>query len=310
MLETFLSLNNGPTPLPKGKWSTLTADTIPRYDHAMAHYNGELFVFGGRGNAGAGILNTIRKYNLATNTWSAIATVLPSARQGLTATTIGNKIYVYGGLNGSTKYGDLYAFDPVTNTLTTLSTGLACNGHAAATYNDELYVFGGQATSSTTPPVNTLRKYNPANNTWVTLTTLGEVPKGRFYAAGGISDGRFYIAGGVRDSSMVVPGMDIYDIASNTWLPSVVLVDTNLAAGGVGVTGRLYVIGGNPAGGTSTVYTDTTRAYNTVLGNWSTLEKYPLIEGYMGCCAVGEVIYGFGGYNPTAVQAGLFRYNP
>lgn len=307
MLEALLTINGGPSPIPKGVWSTMTADTVPRYDHAMAHYNGELYVFGGRGTV---ILNTIRKYTIATNTWSAISTVLPSGRQGFTATTIGSKIYIYGGLNGSTKYGDLYAYDPVANTLTTLAAGLACNGHSAVTYGGDLYVYGGQPTNTTTPPVNTLRKYTVATNTWETVTTLGATPSGRFYAAAGLVDGKFYIAAGSSGSSNVVPGMDIYDFATNTWETPASIPANGFAFGSVGTNGRLYSIAGSPGNPTPSVYLNTVRVYDTVTKSWNTLAPYPVVLGYAAVCEAGGMVYSFGGYNTTAIQAGLYRFNP
>lgn len=309
MFEMLLNFNGANRPIPKGKWLALTPDSVPRYDHAMAHYNGDLYVFGGRGNAATGILNTIRKYNLATNIWSSVSVTIPTARQGLTATVIGSKIYLYGGLNGATKYGDLFAFDPVANTLVTLAPGLACNGQAVAAYGGELYVYGGQPTNSTTLPVNTLRKYNPSNNTWTTLSTLGTTPTGRFYAAYGISNGKFYIAGGTSGSSVTIQGMDIYDIATNTWLPPVSTVAKGLAFGSAGVDGRLYLIGGSLGDASAATYVDTTRVYDTELKNWTTVDAYPVSAGYISTCTVDNVVYGFGGYSPT-VLASLFRYIP
>lgn len=310
MIEIQLALNNGKTPLPRGQWSAMNSDSVARYDATMAYYNGELFVFGGRGNAQTGILNTIRKFNLATNTWSAVTTNLPSARQGFTATVIGTKIYLYGGANNPTKYGDLFSFDPATNVLSTLAPGLACNGHVAVTYQGELYVFGGQPTNTSTPPVNTLRKYNPGTNSWTTLTPGGITPSGRFYAAGGVANEIFHIAGGSTLSSTVVQGMDRYDFANNVWLPQVPLAETQLAAAGIGIGNRLYVIGGNPLGGSSVDYTNRTRGYDTTLENWSVLADHPTTAGYIACCIddTGKV-YSFGGYN-GAILSNLSQYIP
>lgn len=307
MREILLAVASGAAPIPKGVWSTLTSDSVARYDHAMAHYNGELFVFGGRG---AAILNTIRKFNIATTSWSAVSVVLPTGRQGLTATTIGDKIYIYGGLDGSTKFGNLYAFDPVANTLTALASDLACNGHSAVAYNGDLYVYGGQPVNSTTPPVNTLRKYTVATNTWSVVTALGVTPTGRFYAASGLVDGKFYIAGGSSGSSNVVPGMDVYDFATNTWEQPIGIPANGLAFGSVGVDGRLYSIAGSTGNPTPTVYLNTARVYDTASKAWNTIAPYPLALGYNAVCAVGTTIYSFGGYNPSGVQAGLRRFVP
>lgn len=307
MIEALLTITGGSASIPKGVWSALASDSVARYDHAMAHYAGELFVFGGRGSV---ILNTIRKYTIANGTWSAVSTVLPVARQGFTATTIGSKIYLYGGLNGSTKYGDLYAYDPVANTLTTLASGLACNGHSAVTYEGDLYVYGGQPTNATTTPVNTLRKYTVATNTWSTVTTLGVTPTGRFYAAAGLSDGKFYIAGGSSGSSNVVAGMDVYDFATNTWETPIAIPTTGLAFGSVGTSGRIYSVAGSTGNPTPTVYFSTTRVYDTVTGEWNTVSPYPIALGYNAVCIVGDTVYSFGGYNPTAIQPLLYRFVP
>lgn len=287
----------GPQP---GIWSALPVGD-QRYDFPMVHYSGTIYVFGGA-RAGAA-LNSIRKYDLSSNTWTTLSAVLPQAVQGSTATVIGGLIYIFGGVSGNTKFGTLCTFNPKTNIVASLPAGTPCNGHIATEYDGNLYIFGGQPTDNTTPPLRLLRKYDVNSKQWSNVSTSGTTPKGRYYAAGGRIGNKLYIACGSEVDSVRVTGMDIYDFTTATWTSNS-SGPSSIAPSYATLGGYLYVACGNELGGSAQGYRDKVRAFDPVQGTWTEVSNYPLSLGYAGGCSDGTNFYMLSGYTaiskPTA----------
>src|SRR5215831_8543765 len=107
-----------------------------RAGSAAAVVDDAIFVLGGRlsGNGpcsgGGPFLDTVERYDIATDTWTAVAP-LPSPRSDLAAVNHGGKIFVFGGCNNTGFLSDVDMYDPETNTWTT---GLAPMPTARATF--------------------------------------------------------------------------------------------------------------------------------------------------------------------------------
>src|SRR5581483_7248104 len=68
-------------------------------------------------------------------------------------------------------------------------------------------------------PTNQLNKYDPVNNTW---TALAPIPTA-FYGGAAVyapNTNRIYVFGGVDSNNTVLATVQIYDVASDNWLPN------------------------------------------------------------------------------------------
>jgi hypothetical protein len=189
-------------------WTTLAPMPTARAGAAAAAVDNNIFVIGGRlsapGACGGGpYLATVEKYDVDTNTWSAVAP-LPSARSDLAAVAHGGKIFVFGGCAGPvTSEVDMY--DPQTNTWTT---GLApmptpraslAVGHSG----QSVYAIGGWNGSALS--VNEV--YNIAGNSWSTNTPM---PTARLEAGTRSHGGRIYVVGGATAPGIPTSAHEVF----------------------------------------------------------------------------------------------------
>jgi len=157
----------------------------PRQGHLAVSYQGRLWVFGGFGGMSGGepvFLNDLWTYNPATGGWTQInpqpdqdPAQMPKGLSTPTWQVINGKLYVIGGSdkNGGLKSTFIYNF--ATNRWTR---GSDCPvgdsgqmyGMASTTYNGNIYTFG-----TTNEPY----RYNPAADTWLASSTIGDSTHGK-----------------------------------------------------------------------------------------------------------------------------------
>lgn len=292
MLEALsVRPNFGPAPPGPGGWTALTSSAVSYLGRAIA-FGGDIFVFGGRIPSAQS--NLIRKYNIASKVWSNVGT-LPWVGESAVAVVIGDLIYVHGGQGaGTTRYGNTVSFNPVTNVVTTLATGLAARASSAVAIDGKMYVFGGE----TTVYVNSLRCYDPATNQWTTLSPTGSIPTARAFHEAGVVGGKMYVVSGYITGNQAVKTMDVYDPVANAWEPAIVL-GFGVYANGIGVIGkRIYVCGGIEQ--PNTVYVDTTRVYDTETGQWTVVQPMFKKMAYLQVTMADNKLYSIGGYAVTS----------
>ena len=145
-------------------WSNLNDFGVPvpafaerRWGHGAAVLNGKLTIFPGyyETSGGAqGTVRTVNEYDLsqAGATWM-VKDQAPGFRDLYELEVVNNRAYLIGGESAGTSYSQVWQYDPTKPSgqqWTTLNT--ACGGsplptlysYAAAVYNGEIYLFGGQ----------------------------------------------------------------------------------------------------------------------------------------------------------------------
>lgn len=234
------------------------------------------------------------------------------------------KMYVFGGLLGTSVKGLVYAYDPASNTWTKKKNmPLAAHHVMAVGYGDKVYLFGGGG--QLTPggpnwvPLDNSWEYNTANDSWSALAPM-PTPRGAGVAA--LVGGRIYVIGGasVHPGAQLV-GLtptgphrsldtnEVYDVAKNTWQTrSPMPTARNHMAVGV-VNGKIYVLGGR----VGSVFvlasgTDIVEEYNPATDSWSYAKaRMPTPRSGLTFATYAGKIYVVGGEYLNNEVVGAFR---
>ena len=183
--------------------------------------------------------------------------------------------YILGGRSGAETHGDIYTFDPNTescqDTGVDLPTPVSNYTIATLEFPDgyRLCTFGGRDPVGN--PVNTVQCYSPAMNNVVTKADLPAAFNG--YTPGGVEvvNNRAYIFGGFGPT--VSPPMTDVTYEYNP------LTDTYTAMGNLSlargymltavVNGKIYAFGGNTYDGANLIAETKAERFNPISGNWS-----------------------------------------
>jgi Kelch motif len=180
--------------------------------------------------------------------WSALQPS-PLARSEVGSARIGRFVYVVGGFaapdgNTSDKVAR-YDIDSRTWTLVA-SMPVGVNHPAVAASAGRLYVYGGYtASGELAGETDALRRYDPATDTWTTLTGSG-IPRAAATLAA--HRGRLYAIGGARAGGTALNLVQIYDIARDAWRrgPGLRVAREHLASAVLGRT--IFAVGGRASG--------------------------------------------------------------
>ncbi|MEO6295163.1 MAG: kelch repeat-containing protein [Candidatus Limnocylindria bacterium] len=153
--------------------------------------------------------------------WRDLDLTGPAAREDHTWTVGGDgrSAYLFGGRDGATVFGDLWAFDLETDTWTELNPGpgpAARFGHEAVWVDDiGLVVFAGQAGPTF---FNDLWAFEPTAGSWARLPSSGAVPVSRYGTCAAVSpDGRLWISHGFTSDGARFSDTRSYNFESGAW---------------------------------------------------------------------------------------------
>lgn len=176
-------------------WTSLPDMPTARAGLASARVGDSIYAIGGRTSTtpcSGGELATVERFDIATQTWTAVAS-LPSARSDLAAMTKGGKVYVFGGCAVGVFLADVDVYDPETDTWSTAPANLPtprASMYQVGKKGGTIYVIGGYAGG---PPLGVNEAYKVSLDAWSTATAMitaraemGVVSHGgRIYAVGG-----------------------------------------------------------------------------------------------------------------------------
>src|SRR5262245_36751115 len=194
-------------------------------------------------------LNTLYRYNPATNTWTTLA---PMPQPSLIASAVyyppTNKIYVFGGATRTPDpvviYNTTLIYDIASNTWTSGAAMPAPRYQMAGAYNtadQKIYLNAGYETSTIDSVQATTWKYDPVANTF---TVLAPSPIMRGGPAAGIVSGHLLVAGGRTNPDQTLVATYDYDIAANTWTLKQDMPRPTNVPGFAIAQGKLWSIGG------------------------------------------------------------------
>ncbi len=270
---------------------------------ALGSFTFQVFVTDARGAKS----NTLSG-SFAVRDISQAKAAMPTARDGLVAAAVNNKIYAIGGnaasppfLNVNEEYDVLANTWSVKNHMPT-----ARSETAVAVVDGKVYVIGGLILDS---PffVGTVEVYDPVTDSWDTTRTAMPTARGEIAAA--VVDGKIYVIGGHNFNPggfthVVTSLVEVYDPATDTWSTGTPMPTARAALAAVVVNGRIYAIGGGSATGPS--FSDKVEEFDPVANTWATKAPLPTPRYDLGAEVVSGKIYTFGGFS-GGISSGTVR---
>ena len=198
--------------------------------HAGDYYNGRIYIFGGLNYTGTigtttytgAYTNAIRYFNISTQTITTVSATLTATTYYHAAVTMGDRIYVSGGVSSNA----FYVFNPTTNTISTGPTMpgyLYYHGMAAVPAVGKVYALGGIGTASYagycyeyTPGTS-----EPAQGSWATRSPMNTNTTG-----GGSAANMYYVRAITLNNRIYVTGYNSSNAAQNNCLEYNALTDS------------------------------------------------------------------------------------
>ena len=189
----------------------------PRTFATAVSYKDKIYVFGGiagnRKNASA-----VEVYDPVASAWSKVAP-MPTPRYMTSAAVLKGKIYLVAGIDSNRKLSNIIeVYDPATDTWAAADTiaplPKALFSGKAVTLDGSLYYVGGAENAPRRVILNTLYKYNEADNTWSEKASMS-VPRITHEAI--TYNGKIYAFGGHQGSSIVHAVAEAYNPQNDSW---------------------------------------------------------------------------------------------
>ncbi|QHZ52406.1 Kelch repeat-containing protein [Paenibacillus larvae] len=215
--------------------------------------------------------------------WTVGADMI-TARESLTSSVAGDKIYVIGGINGGPYLNKLEIYDTTTNTWTVgADMPTARSSLTSSAVGNKIYVIGGVAIG--TPPK--LEIYDTTTNTW---TVGADMPTARKSLTSSVVGDKIYVIGGNYDNDH--NKLEIYDTTTNTWTSGKDMLTGRYALTSGVVGNRIYAIGGHNSDGGNP---NKLEIYDVTTNTWTKGADMPTGRTYLTSSAVGNKIYVIGG---------------
>jgi N-acetylneuraminic acid mutarotase len=204
----------------------------------------------------------------------------PQVRAEATGAVVGGKLYAFGGYKDSTYHPiarvDMY--DPATNTWTRKGDmPIAATHMGTATDGTFVYFAGGYPAGSSgaqTFSTTTVRRYNPANDSWSTIQPL---PSAR--GAGNLQylNGKLYFFGGSDSSRKDRAEMFSLDLnnPNANWVQLASMPAARNHVGGAALGGFIYSIGGQQLQDANTIFKGDVWRYDPSTNKWATMASLP-----------------------------------
>jgi N-acetylneuraminic acid mutarotase len=218
------------------------------------------------------------------NTWATGA--IRSALQGHAGGTLGDYIYICGGLTNTYTTGvyqqATYRYNPKTNVWETRGNlPVGKYEHACAVANNKLYAICGY--SGRNARTDTVYSYSPSTNTWSSETAYSG---GTTYslAAAGVGN-NIYVSGGYTSEAQST--FYVYDTQLKTWTALTSMSATKYNHAMTAYNNRVYAMGG--------YRTNTNYCYDTNTKQWTTQTASPENVANHAISVIKNKIYLTGG---------------
>lgn len=292
-------------------WRPINGSNAPaaRASHSCV-WTGDLMVIWG-GDNGTAHLNTGGIYYLGNDSWNSTSmTGAPAGRNKHSTVWTGTEMIVWGGFDGAGTVNTGARFNPITNTwsaMTTTNAPSARMGHTAIWTGTEMIVWGG-SNATGLGFFNTGARYNPATDTWTTISTTNAPSARTDHIAAWMNPEMIIWSGG---AGVATASGGRYNPSTNTWTAIVppATVSPRTRAKAIRINNDIYIWGGKAtdSGNQPLLYTPS-------MNNWTILSTAGEPQNYERFSMVwtGREIIVFGGLNnPGIVNTGSrYYFNP
>lgn len=221
-------------------WSRRAELPVPLHHAAAVVAGNRLFVVGGYtgGRVRWTSSAAVYEYDSARDTWTA-RPEMPTARGGLAAAALGDRIHVLGGAAESpTNAHEVYEL--ATNRWTAANPMPTARDHlAAVAFQGRVWALGGR-TSFVGTQYDNVEIYDPVADSWRTGTPL---PQGRGGIAAAVVGDRLYVFGG-EAPLRIFRANEMYEVAGNRWIAKEPMARGRHGIGAAVVGGRIFIPGG------------------------------------------------------------------
>jgi serine/threonine protein kinase len=248
--------------------------------------------------AGSPTFNSVRRSDSDSGGWS-IKGEISAARAQVQTVVLDRVLYVTGGWNTCTPFGNLEAYDPASDSWKQLSPMPTARGaHGAAVLNGQIYVAGGMTDCGVA--TTSVEVYEPTTNSWSVKAPLPSVRYGHLLVA---VHGKLYAIGGRSTEDEDLATNSRYDPETGRWEEAAPMTTPRWGAAAAVVNGVIYVIGGaRGAGRVATV-----EAYDPVTNSWTSKRSMLLMRRSPAASELNGIIYVFGG---SGNQNNVEAYDP
>lgn len=303
LLFIFCSLANA------AEWQAVAPINTARGQFAAGVIDNKIYIFGGQDNNGNHLYSTEMLDLANPSAWTFVADNtndridFTSEHSGA---SLNGKFYVFGTYYGEKPKSGVNAveeYDPAINTWTSKKSMPTNRYNAvAASYNNEIFVVGGEYTQSenSTPAYyKVVEAYNPANDSWRKVTNM---PTLRILPGIAVAGSKAYLFGGALVSDWkAYNNVYAYDFATKKWtksgltgLPTPRIFSFGHAA--PILNGKIYLIGGATVGKKPNLIPSTkVEIYDPVSNTWQAGPSLPQPAFWGDAVAAGNEIYVIGG---------------
>ncbi|XP_077094325.1 kelch-like protein 10 [Siphateles boraxobius] len=253
-------------------WVSVTQeDERPRAYHGTAVLDEFVYCIGGYD--GVDYFNSVRKFNLITQTWHEVAPMY-ERRCYISVAVLDGIIYAIGGFDGHQRLKTVESYDPNTNQWTMMAPMNERRSDASATsLQGRIYICGGFTGIEC---LFSAESFNPETNQWTFIAPMS----GRRSGVGVIASADLVYAVGGFDGASRLRSAEAYNPLTNIWSDVASMYNPRSNFGIEVVNGQLYAVGG--FNGFST--TSDVECYDEKTDEWFDANEMAISRSALSCC--------------------------
>jgi DNA-binding CsgD family transcriptional regulator len=228
-------------------------------------------------------------------------TRLPAPREFASAATVGDQVFLIGGVVNTLATGDVLVYDLKSNAWTAAagSKPTAVGIASAASIGTRVYVSGGMLSNDT--PTNRFEVLDTETGAWTALAALPLPLAG--HASAALGD-RIYVMGGYSSGGLNADTYE-YDPGANTWRRRAAMPTPRGLMAAAALGNRIYAVGGQTDGQERS----DCEAYTPADDVWTPCARMTLRRSSFGLAASAGALYAVGGGGTTYLGFSE-RYDP
>ena len=258
-----------------------------------------VYLVGGSGAAGQGVLSTMRAYDPLLDSWYELSS-MATKRCVHGAVALGGKLYVMGGADETCEaFAAAEVYDPKADSWQPLpSMPTPRKLLAAAAVAGKVYAIGG---NDSTGHCDAVEAYDPISGAW---TRVASLPVALSSHTAAVVDGKIYVLGGERreldddeddDVRKLSDRVYVYDPAADSWQQMATMLTPRYVLSAAVLDGKIYVTGGRRYGEDDDP-SDVLEAYEPVTNTWTTLATLSQPRVDHASAVINGKLYVFGGW--------------